>query len=129
MLNRYLYQSIGTYTYGNMDFGIIKIKLFNAFLIFLTAVQLVVSVGVIAFMLSSNIRLISTWGMIVSSALLLLLCLPVSLYLCWSSKDRVMRTLFAGISAGFLLMTASGILGYVLPMAIQADWISRSRRS
>lgn len=123
-LNRYLYQSIGTYTIGNMDFGIIKIKLFNAFLIFLTAVQLVVSVGVVAFMLSSNVRMLSTWVMIVSSALLILLCLPISLYLWWSSKDRVIRTLFAGISAGFVLMTASGILGYVLPMAIQADWIT-----
>ena len=123
MLNRYLYQSIGTYTIENMDFGIIKIKLFNAFLIFLTAVQLVVSVGVVAFMISSNARQLSTWAMIISSALLLLLCLPVSLYLWWSSKDRVMRTLFAGISSGFVLMTASGIIGYVLPMAIQADWI------
>ena len=106
-----------------MDFGIIKIKLFNAFLIFLTAVQLVVSVGIVAFMLSSNVRLLSTWGMIVSSALLLILCMPVSLYLWRSSNDRVMRTLFAGMSAGFILMTASGIIGYVLPMAIHADWI------
>ena len=106
-----------------MNVGILKIKLFNAFLIFLTAVQLVVSVGIVAFMLSSNARLLSTWGMIVSSALLLILCMPVSLYLWRSSKDRVMRTLFAGMSAGFILMTASGIIGYMLPMAAQAGWI------
>ncbi len=107
-----------------MDFRIINIKLFNAFLIFLIAIQLVVSVGVVAFMLSTNVQPLSTWGMIVSSALLLLLCLPISLYLWRSGKDRVMRTLFAGICAGFVLMTASGILGYVLPMAIQANWIN-----
>ncbi len=122
---RNLYHSTGTSIIGTMDFGIINIKHFNTFLIFLTAIQLVVSVSVVSLMVSSSVQSLSTWGMIVSSALLLLLCMPVSLYLWWSSKDQVMRTLFAGISAGFVLMAASGILGYVLPMAVQADGVTR----
>ena len=83
-----------------MDLGIIKIKLFNAFLYLSDRRWAAFTVGIVAFMLSSNVRPLSTWGMIVSSALLLILCMPVSLYLWRSSNDRVMRTLFAGMSAG-----------------------------
>lgn len=106
-----------------MDFGILKIKLFNVFLILLIAIQLVVSVGVIALMLNSTNPAISTLQMVASSAFLLLFCLPIPIYLYWSSKDRVLKMIFAGVGAGFAFMTLSGILGYVLPMVFDAAWV------
>ncbi len=107
-----------------MDTGILKIKLFNAFIVLIVAAQLVLSVYVIAFMLASSTGMSLTLEIVASFAFLVLLCMPISIYLFITSKDRVLRTLFAGMSLGFGLMTASGILIGVVPMVYQASWIS-----
>jgi PAS domain S-box-containing protein len=106
-----------------MGHEIIKIKLFNALLVLLIAVQLVVSAGMIALMLTSSAGMFSSMGMVVSSAFLLLICLPISVYLFSSSPDRVIRRLFSGISAMFVLVSAGGIIGYVLPAFFPVPWI------
>ena len=107
-----------------MDTGILKIKLFNAFIVLIVAAQLVLSVYVIAFMLASSTGMSLTLEIVASFAFLVFLCMPISIYLFITSKDRVLRTLFAGMSLSFGLMTASGILIGVVPMVYQAFWIS-----
>ena len=107
-----------------MDTGILKIKLFNAFIVLIIAAQLVLSVYVLAFMLTSSAGMSLTLEIVASFSFLVFLCMPISIYLFITSNDRVLRTLFAGMSLGFGLMTASGLLIGVVPLVYQAFWIS-----
>jgi len=97
---------------------VLNARSFNALMGFLIVIQvafllLIVSL-LISPVISPDISLFSTAAI----AFMVLLCLPLSLYLCWKSTNRDQKLLFLSLFLMYVLLTLSALLWFILPQLL-----------
>ena len=98
-------------------------KGYNLFLMMMLAIQFVVLVGIIialAYLGTGSILSIIT---VVSVVSLIVLCLPLSILHFLSSRDRVLKILFAGLAMVFFMDLATVFLWYLAPELSGLPWL------
>ncbi|WP_424358257.1 PAS domain-containing sensor histidine kinase [Methanocella sp. MCL-LM] len=106
-----------------MNHGVQLAKGYNLFLMVMLAVQFVILVGIIialAYLGTGSIISIIT---VVSVVSLVVLCLPLAILQYLSSRDRVLKILFAGQAIVFLLGLVSVFFWYLAPELPGLPWL------
>ncbi|WP_424357408.1 histidine kinase dimerization/phosphoacceptor domain -containing protein [Methanocella sp. MCL-LM] len=108
---------------GKYNFNILKVKGYNLTFIVLIAIQLILliftTILFIYSIVSANLEIISVIGFVG----LLLICLPVSTYLYITTQNITIRRIFLGLTLMILFNSISGILWFLVPVLINANFL------
>jgi PAS domain S-box-containing protein len=104
-----------------MDFNILRVKCFNALVYVLMGFQLAILIGIAIIMLSaiSDIDMVAIFSM----SIMFLLGLPLLIILYLSSNDKILKTIFFGITANIAILSVSGIIWYILAESLNSGWL------
>jgi len=104
-----------------MDFNILRVKCFNALIYVLMGFQLAILIGIAIIMLSaiSDIDMVAIFSM----SIMFLLGLPLLIILYLSSNDKILKTIFFGITANIAILSVSGIIWYILAESLNSGWL------
>ncbi len=106
-----------------MDINILKVKGFNALIYAFVVVQLALLIGIVTLLISVMSEGFATIDTVISSVLLFMLGLPLFIMLYRSSQDPVMRVILRGLIYSYALLSASGIIWYVIAGAFGIVWL------
>ncbi len=101
-----------------MDGNVFRARRTNKITGMVIAVQLalLVCIGVLLIQVLANNTL--PWPTLFSSVFLILVCLPLSVFLYTWAQDRTVKKVFQSYAAAFGMMIVSGILWYIVPLAV-----------
>ncbi|MCD1293564.1 hypothetical protein CUJ83_00950 [Methanocella sp. CWC-04] len=100
-----------------------KVKMFNIFLFILISFQCAISMSLVTILIYSYVNEFLTMITVISAVLLLMICLPLSIQLYWSSTDKNLKIIFLGLAANYFLLSISGILWYLMPVTFDLPWL------
>lgn len=100
-----------------------RVKGYNKIILILIAIALVVLMGVVTLFIYSLLEGVVSLLTVVSATSMFMVCLPLSLLLYRSSKDRTSKNLFLGLFTWFVLLSLSAIMWYIIPFTIQVPWM------
>ncbi|MCD1295443.1 hypothetical protein CUJ83_10575 [Methanocella sp. CWC-04] len=92
-----------------------NLKTFKNAILFLIIFQCLIVMGMVTFLLYSFVGEYLSIVTVISAMLLLMVCLPVSIHLYLSAKEKDLKTLFKYMVLNFLLLSISGIIWYLVP--------------
>ncbi len=106
-----------------MDINILKVKGFNALIYVFVVVQLTLLIGIVTLLISLMSRGFATVETVVSAVLLFMLGLPLFVMLYRSNRDPVMGVILRGLIYSYALLSASGIIWYVIAGTFGMQWL------
>ncbi|CAJ36211.1 ATP-binding protein [Methanocella arvoryzae] len=96
-----------------MDWRVMLAKGFNTFILLLIVVQFLLLLGIIVLLSYLGSGLFMSIITAVSTITLVVLCLPLSVLQYFSSRDRKLKVLFAGLIMVFLISSLAVIIWYL----------------
>src|SRR5271157_1033580 len=106
-----------------MDISLIKVRGFNAVLYLMVGVQLAALAGIVAFLISffshGSVSITTSF----SSIFIVVLGLPLLYMLYRSNDDPILKRIIFGLLASISILTASGVIWYVLSDSLGLPWL------